>query len=121
MATCQAHYGWGVDSCFPSLRSGSNFHSGNTACLIAAINSANSNNEADPINLTDGSYVLTTVNNTNNGAIGLPSITSPIIIIGRTEQEARIVKSEVGQQSFPSLLNFIEFGLSDIRLTRRDL
>jgi hypothetical protein len=41
-----------------------NYSSGNTACLIAAINSANSNNEADTIILAAGFSTLAVINNT---------------------------------------------------------
>src|SRR6187200_1065058 len=67
-----------------------NCTSGNTTCLIAAINSANSNTEADTITLAPGLYTLAAINNTNEvpdvnppvAANGLPVITSAITIIG---------------------------------------
>jgi CSLREA domain-containing protein len=54
-----------------------------TAGLIAAINTANSNGEADTIALAANcTYTLTAVDNTNDGANGLPSISSDITIVG---------------------------------------
>jgi hypothetical protein len=55
--------------------------------FVNAINTANSNNETDTINLNADNqancvYLLTEVNNTTNGANGLPAITTPIIING---------------------------------------
>jgi hypothetical protein len=53
---------------------------GNVSALIAAINTANSNGQADIINLAPGgTYSLTSVNNPGNG---LPIITSRIILSG---------------------------------------
>jgi hypothetical protein len=52
------------------------------ACLIAAINAANANGEDNTIRLAAGTYTLTSVNNTTDGANGLPSITSTLTIIG---------------------------------------
>jgi hypothetical protein len=59
-----------------------NCASGDVACLISAITSANSTPEADTITLAAGTYTLTVVNNTTDEANGLPSITSPIAITG---------------------------------------
>jgi hypothetical protein len=69
--------------------------SGNVACLIAAINTANTTPEADTITLTAGTYTLTTANNATEVTLcptsectqvfvgnGLPQITSPITIQG---------------------------------------
>jgi hypothetical protein len=55
---------------------------GDVACLIAAIHIANSTPEADTIQLTSGTYTLTTVDNMTDGANGLPSITSALTIQG---------------------------------------
>jgi hypothetical protein len=55
---------------------------GNVACLIAAIQTANGNGEANTLTLAAGTYTLTTVNNETDGANGLPSITSPLTIRG---------------------------------------
>src|SRR6476620_7878385 len=56
-----------------------NIANGNVVGLIAAITTANTNNQADTINLaTGGVYTLTAVNNVTigNGTNGLPVITS---------------------------------------------
>jgi hypothetical protein len=58
----------------------------NVAVLIASINAANdevNNPGLDVIELaTNGSYTLTSTNNTDNGNTGLPTITSNLIIKG---------------------------------------
>src|SRR5687767_6143309 len=57
--------------------------SGDVACLIDAINTANINGETDTITLPAGIYTLTAVNNTTPaGPNGLPSVTSPLTITG---------------------------------------
>jgi hypothetical protein len=56
--------------------------SGDVACLIAAINTANGNGEEDTITLAAGTYTVTAVDNSTDGENGLPSITSPITIQG---------------------------------------
>jgi hypothetical protein len=69
--------------------------SGDVACLITALNTANSNTEADTINLAAGTYTLTAVNNTTEETRcpndvcqlvpignGLPQISSLITIRG---------------------------------------
>jgi hypothetical protein len=55
-----------------------NINDGDVAALITAINTSNTNGEDDTIELaTNGTYTLTTVNNTSgNGANGLPVILS---------------------------------------------
>jgi len=55
---------------------------GDIACLIAAINAANATAEADTIQLQPGTYALTEPNNDTDGSNGLPSITSPLTIVG---------------------------------------
>jgi cadherin-like protein/thrombospondin type 3 repeat protein/FG-GAP repeat protein len=59
----------------------------NVAVLIASINAANdevNNSGLDVIELaTNGSYTLTSTDNTDNGNTGLPTITSDIIIKGK--------------------------------------
>ncbi len=53
-----------------------NIANGDVAGLITAINTANSNNQNDDINLAaSGTYTLTAVNNMNDGPNGLPTIT----------------------------------------------
>jgi hypothetical protein len=56
--------------------------SGDTACLIAAINVANSNGEDNTIFLEAGEYILGVVNNNTDGPNGLPSITGKMSIRG---------------------------------------
>lgn len=57
--------------------------SGNVTCLIAAINEANGNGEENTINLAAGTYIVTAVNNTEDGANGLPSVTGNLAITGK--------------------------------------
>lgn len=60
-----------------------NVGSDDTTGLINSINSANSNSEADTINLATGStYTLTSINNVTYSNNGLPVITSEIVING---------------------------------------
>jgi hypothetical protein len=56
--------------------------SGSVTCLIAAINTANGNGEANTIALEAGIYSLTAVDNKTDGPNGLPSITSTLTIVG---------------------------------------
>src|SRR5438093_1529599 len=62
-----------------------NISSGDVTGLIDAINTANSNGEADTINLEPGTYILTPP--------GLPSITSEIIINGADPEITIIERS----------------------------
>jgi hypothetical protein len=55
---------------------------GDVACLIDAINQANASGEANTITLEAGTYTLTAVDNTTDGANGLPSMTSLLTIRG---------------------------------------
>lgn len=55
---------------------------GDTAGLINAINSANSNGVADEINLSGSTYLLTTIYNSTYSKTGLPIINSEIVING---------------------------------------
>jgi len=59
-----------------------NCPAGDVDCLINSINTANGNGEDDTIELEAGIYTLTAVNSSNDGANGLPSITSNITIRG---------------------------------------
>jgi hypothetical protein len=72
---------------------------GDVACLIAAINTANGNGEADIITLAAGTYLLTTVDNTINGNNGLPSMTSPITLQG-TGAETTILERDASALPF---------------------
>jgi hypothetical protein len=57
---------------------------GDVACLIAAINAANANGEANTIRLAAGTYTLTEADNGSPfDANGLPVITNPLTITGR--------------------------------------
>src|SRR5439155_16472829 len=55
---------------------------GDVACLIAAINTANVNGQANTITLAAGTYSLTVVDNFNNGPNGLPAISSRLTVTG---------------------------------------
>jgi hypothetical protein len=63
--------------CDPSPAAEFSCGAGDVACLIAAINTANANGEANTITLEAGTYTLTAVNNNTDGPNGLPVITSP--------------------------------------------
>jgi len=71
------------------------FHcgSGDTACLIAAINTANANGSASTIILEAGTYALSAVDNTTEGPNGLPVITSPLTIIGADQNSTMIQRA----------------------------
>lgn len=56
--------------------------SGDVACLIDAINAVNATAEADTIHLQAGTYTLAAPDNDTDGSNGLPSITSPLTIVG---------------------------------------
>jgi len=56
--------------------------SGDVACLIAAIHTANANGQANTIRLQSGTYTLSAVDNDTDGANGLPSITSALALVG---------------------------------------
>src|SRR5262245_12346444 len=69
----------------PVLAAVFNCSPGDVACLINSINAANSNSEADTINLAAGIYILTVANNDPEGTgegNGLPVISSEITIHG---------------------------------------
>jgi uncharacterized repeat protein (TIGR01451 family) len=57
------------------------YTAGDAAALIAAIKDANATPAVDVIELT-GDVVLSAVDNTGNGANGLPAIVTPIVVIG---------------------------------------
>ncbi len=59
-----------------------NCAAGDVPCLVAAIDTANQNPDADTINLAAGIYTLTAVNNQVDGENGLPSITNTLDIRG---------------------------------------
>jgi hypothetical protein len=72
---------------------------GNVACLIAAITTANENGEDDTITLKTGTYTLTGVDNTTDGSNGLPSVISPITIQG-TGADHTIIEREASAPAF---------------------
>jgi hypothetical protein len=73
---------------------------GDVACLIAAMNAANANGQANTISLAEGTYVLTTPDNNNtDGPNGLPSVTGSLIIAGAGDELTSIVQD--GPQFFP--------------------
>ena len=69
--------------------------SGDIQELIGAISEANANGEDDTINLSNGSYTLTEVNNSIDGPNGLPSITNGIISIIGTGADTIIERSYI--------------------------
>ena len=67
--------------------------SGNAMALIAAINAANANNDANAINLAAGTYSLTAIDNDSpNGRNGLAVITSTMTLNGQSA-EATIIRA----------------------------
>jgi hypothetical protein len=56
--------------------------SGDVACPIAAIHTANANGQVNTISLEAGTYTLTVVDHTTDGANGLPSVASTLMITG---------------------------------------
>jgi hypothetical protein len=78
--------------------------SGDVACLIAAINTANANGEANTITLRAGTYTLTTVDNITEGSPnernGLPSITSTLILRGGPDRTAPFFSGQRLRQRF---------------------
>ena len=72
--------------------------SGDTACLIVSINTANANGEVNLIRLESGAYTLTAVNNSTDGSNGLPSITSPLTIGGNGSGNTVIERAATAPQ-----------------------
>ncbi|HEY7492004.1 MAG TPA: right-handed parallel beta-helix repeat-containing protein, partial [Candidatus Tectomicrobia bacterium] len=66
---------------------------GDVAALIAVINTANGNGEANTIHLAASTYTLTAVDNNTNGPNGLPSITSSITINGAGADRTSIARA----------------------------
>jgi hypothetical protein len=75
------------------------FSCGNVTCLIAEINTANSNGEANTINLDPGTYTLKSIDNSTNGPSGLPIITSDITINGE-DAATTIIERDPGSLPF---------------------
>jgi hypothetical protein len=72
---------------------------GDVACLIAVMHLANRTPETDTIQLAAGTYTLTTVDNSTDGANGLPSITSALTIQGAGADQT-IVERDVNAPRF---------------------
>ena len=62
---------------------------GDVACLIDAINRANTNGQANTITLEAGTYPLTAVHNPD-GQTGLPSVTGTLTITGAVAETTSI-------------------------------
>jgi hypothetical protein len=101
-------------------------HAGDVPCLIAAINEANANGEANTIRLAAGTYTLTEADNGDNGdngnsrfaANGLPVITSPLTIMGRGADNTSIER-DAGAPGFRILDVAATGSLTLTRLTLR--
>lgn len=92
-----------------------NVPAGDTGALIDAINTANGN--ADTIiNLSNSTYVLTSVNNNTDGDTGLPAIVSNMTINGNG---AEITRSAAG--GTPDFRIMVFNGAADITLTLNNL
>ena len=72
---------------------------GEVACLIEAINQANANGEATTITLEAGTYTLTAINNTTDGANGLPSVTGVVTIQG-AGADATVIERDASAPGF---------------------
>jgi hypothetical protein len=82
---------------------------GDVACLIAAINAANATAEPDLIQLAAGTYTLTAAAEVpSEGPRGLPSVSSPLVIIGAGAQ-ATILERASGTPGF-GLVHVAEAG-----------
>jgi hypothetical protein len=77
--------------------------SGDVACLIDAINTANANGDANTITLDVGTYTLTAVDNISEGSPaernGLPSITSTLTLRG-ADPATTIIERAVSAPGF---------------------
>jgi thermitase len=74
---------------------GFNIPEGDVPALVSAINTANSTSgTADTICLTDSTYQVMDVNNTDDGANGFPVITSNITILGNGATITRATSNE---------------------------
>ena len=84
-----------------------NVGAGDTATLIADINTANSNGQSNTINLTASIYYLTTVNNYWYGPNGLPAISSNLTIHGN----GAIIQRDPGANTPDFRLFYVSGGL----------
>ena len=83
--------------------------SADVACLIAAISTANANGEVNTIRLQAGTYTLRAPDNDIDGPNGLPSITSPLTIVGAGARNT-IIEREAAAPQF-RLLHVAPTGL----------
>jgi hypothetical protein len=72
---------------------------GDVACLIDAINQANSSGVATTITLEAGTYTLTEVNNLTEGRNGLPLVTGTMTIQG-AGAETTIIERDASAPGF---------------------
>ena len=71
---------------------------GDVACLIAAINTSNTNGEVNLIRLAAGTFTLTAVNNDTDGSNGLPSIAGALTIGGDGSMNTIIERAATAPQ-----------------------
>ena len=97
--------------------------SGNTTCLIAAINSANGLRGKHTINLESGVYTLQIIENATDGANGLPSIKRSIEIRGSTGDLPVTIERDPGAPSFSIFYIALggELSLEGVNVRRRDI
>jgi hypothetical protein len=62
-------------------------------CLITSIHMANANGDSDTIELASGTYLLIDVENVIDGPNGLPSINTPITIVGAGAESTAIQRA----------------------------
>jgi hypothetical protein len=74
---------------------------GDVACLITALNGANTNGGTNTITLAAGTYTLRDVDNTTDGPNGLPSITSTLTITGAGADTTTIERQASGSPTPP--------------------
>jgi hypothetical protein len=85
--------------CLPFLPSGNSVAAvfqcpaADVTCLITSIHMANANGDSDTIQLASGTYSLIGVDNVINGPNGLPSITTPITIVGAGAESTAIQRA----------------------------
>jgi hypothetical protein len=93
-----------------------NVSSGDVGALIDAINTANSNGEADTINLPAGTYSLTDADNFFNGGNGFPTISSEIKIVGSGSATTIIERNSASSFRFFAVLSSGELTLDKLTL-----
>lgn len=85
--------------CLPLLPSGNSAAAvfqcpaADVTCLITSIHMANANGDSDTIQLAAGTYSLIGVDNVTDGPNGLPSITTPITIVGAGDESTAIQRA----------------------------